>query len=151
MGYYVNATDSVLRIKQENFDHAYRAMCELNWRNDLKRGGSYGPTRPTTLPDGPNEWIWFSWMPWNYHETLSTMEEILEALGFELDMYGGELCSVNYDSKTGSEEHFLRAIAPWVEDGSFIVWRGEDGAMWRWLFDNGEMREQTAKIRWRDS
>lgn len=58
----------------------------------------------------------------------------------DLDFAGDKLL---YD-----EETMFKKIAPVVEDGSFIEMRGEDGAMWRWVFSGGTVREVKAKIVW---
>lgn len=34
------------------------------------------------------------------------------------------------------------------EPGSYIEMRGEDGALWRWVFDGKTCKEITAKITW---
>lgn len=44
----------------------------------------------------------------------------------------------------------FKAIAPFVKDGSFLEIHGEDGAMWRWKFSNGKMRQIGAKIVWEE-
>ena len=50
-----------------------------------------------------------------------------------------------------SEDTMFDAIAPYVEDGSFIEMTGEDGCMWRWVFKNGTCKEQRATITWDDT
>jgi hypothetical protein len=37
----------------------------------------------------------------------------------------------SYDNKSGQEELFLAAVAPFVRPGSFVEWVGEDSTMWR--------------------
>ena len=87
---------------------------------------------------------WFSWMPANYPAVCKDFLSILKELGFEYDLDdSGNLGLVHYDNKTGAEGHFFEAIAPFVQDGSFIEWRGEDGGEYRWLFTNGTCSEQT--------
>ena len=83
-------------------------------------------------------------MPANYPAVCKDFLSILKELGFEYDLDdGGNLGLVHYNNKTGAEGHFFEAIAPFVQDGSFIEWRGEDGCEWRWLFTNGTCSEQT--------
>jgi len=50
--------------------------------------------------------------------------------------------------KLGSDEAIFNAIAPFVKEGSFIEMRGEDGEMWRWVFENGNCKEVKPKIKW---
>ena len=149
MGYYVNITNQNIFVPKENFDAAYKAMCALNDRDDLKSGGSWGGdgiTSDSPRPEGMtyHPAKWFSWMPANYPAVCKDFLSILKELGFEYDLDdSGNLGLVHYDNKTGAEGHFFEAIAPFVQDGSFIEWRGEDGGEYRWLFTNGTCSEQT--------
>ena len=52
------------------------------------------------------------------------------------------------DKLSYEEDKMFQKIAPFVEDGSFIEMRGEDGAMWRWYFSDGQVREVQAKVVW---
>lgn len=149
MGYFVNITNQNFFVPKENFDAAYKAMCALNDRDDLKSGGSWGGNgitsdnpRPEGMTYHPAKW--FSWMPANYPAVCKDFLSILKEMGFEYDLDdSGNLGLVHYDNKTGAEGHFFEAIAPFVQDGSFIEWRGEDGSEYRWLFTNGTCSEQT--------
>lgn len=139
MGYYVNAFEADWVIPTENLDAAYEAMCKLNERDDLKTGGRY--------IGGIMVDKWFSWMPINYPEVCKDAEEILNHLGFETDTdENGDLRICYYDSKTGAEEHFLAAIAPFSKPDSYIDWRGEDGALWRNIVHNGKMVTLTGRV-----
>ena len=51
-------------------------------------------------------------------------------------------------TKLGDEEVLFNAIAPYVEDESYIQMLGEDGLMWRWLFKNGKCNETYPEIIW---
>jgi hypothetical protein len=149
MGYFVNITNQEFFVSKDNFDAAYKAMCALNDRDDLKSGGSWGGngiTSDSPRPEGMtyHPAKWFSWMPANYPEVCKDFLSILKELGFQYDLDdSGNLALVHYDDKTGAEGHFFAAIAPFVQDGSFIEWRGEDGSEYRWVFTNGTCSEQT--------
>jgi hypothetical protein len=149
MGYYTQTTDSHIEIPEKNLDAAYAALCELNNHNELKRGGSY-PGLTDAPEDKPRKDKWFSWMDWNYHETCKSVKEILEALGFECEQSDGTLNVYGYDNKTGDENVFFHTLAPFIPDGQYIEWRGEDGYMYRWEFENGKMLEKEAVITWRN-
>lgn len=150
MGYYVSTMNADFRIPAENLDKAYDALCALNARDELKTGGGGREVKPAgseSIADDPTRW--FSWMPWNYDEVYSSVEEILNALGFETDVeLNGDVTIWYYDNKMGAETHFLEALAPYVADGSYIEWLGEDNAMWRQDFSNGEINERGGKIVW---
>ena len=50
--------------------------------------------------------------------------------------------------KLGDDEMLWRVLAPFVVSGATIEFRGEDGAMWRYLFTDDALVEQTARIVW---
>lgn len=133
MGYYVRSYESEnnFKVRKENFDAAYKAMVALNDDDDAKRGGSYGP-------DGARE-KWFSWMDPNYPDSCKNFNDVLQALGFVPAYDSTGLIGLEYDSKMGQEDLFLKAIAPYVESGSHIVWHGEDAMVWVQIFKNGTM------------
>ncbi len=140
MGYnvYIQAAD--FTIPAENLDAAYKAMCDLNARDDLKTGGSWSGGQQTAR--------WFAWMDENYPETCKDAVAIFDALGFDNTYLteDGSLELGEYDSKMGSEEHFLQAVAPFVKAGSYIEWRGEDGEAWKQEFDGKGMRSGSGTI-----
>lgn len=151
MGYYVSMTDSNCLIPSDKLDDAYKAMCALNADDSLKRGGCFGGTpRPkpadsTSVSNNPDKW--FSWMPWNYDEVFTSAEKIFEELGFittTVVINDKEYLSIqSYDDKTGAEDEFLKACAPFIEPGSYIVWRGEDEEMWVDIFDGESTFSET--------
>lgn len=147
MGYYVNISESSIFIKKENFELCYEAMCALNNDNDIKRGGAFG--KDIQYVEN-NEWDqnkWFSWMDWNYPETCKTFVDILDALGFEYNLdEEGNLVYLTYSSKIGQEDLFFKAIAPFINKGSYVNWMGEDNLMWQWYFDGKELIEKSAII-----
>lgn len=130
MGYYVNGNGE-LRIKAENLDKAYEALMALQDAPDgAKRGGSYSATERR---------YWFSWMPEDLR-TLPDTKAVFAELGFEVDSdENGDLLIRCYDNKTGQEDVFFAAAAPFIEDGSEFYWEGEDGLLWKWEFRGGKM------------
>ena len=148
MGYYVTITEADFIIPTENLDAAYEAVCELNNHNNLKRGGSYPPD-PHAPRTGPRKDKWFSWMDWNYHETCSNLQEVLEQVGFDVDVNPDDgLSIIYYDSKAGEEDLFLGAIAPFATEGSYIMWRGEDGEQWQNVVKDGTLTQLRAVVSW---
>lgn len=150
MGYYVTGEGSII-IPADKLDAAYDALVELNRREDLK-SVRHGRTRPkpadsTSVAASPDKW--FSWMDWNYDEIFTDAKSILEDVGFEIYDNEGEYIVLRYyDYKIGAEEHFVRAIAPYVEPDSEMVWTGKNGEKWRWIFEDGKMIVQQAIITW---
>jgi len=156
MGYYVTLIESNASIPADKLDEAYTLLCDLNQRNDLKRGGNgkyaFGRTPEGEEPiEGPHKGVWFSWMDWNYPDTCPTTDAILTQVGYE--MYPDEneaLIFGSYDNKTGCEGVFVAALAPVLastdDQPVQFVWRGEDGALWRQVMEDGELVEQKGRV-----
>ena len=159
MGYYVKTDGADFFIAKYNFEEAYKACVALNDRDDLKTGGGGRFTLPNgeemkwgdPRPEGRNyhPMKWFAWMDANYPETCKTLDDILKALGFEINYDEvGNIDGLSYSDKIGSEEYFLNSISPFVRDGSYINWVGEDNQLWRHEFVKGTMITKSAKIVW---
>ena len=155
MGYFVETVEIDFVIPAENVKHAYEAMCKLNAHDELKHGGIWGgkeeyymkPVGSTSLASSARKN--FSWMDWNYDETCANAEDIFDQLGFDTEIdENGNLRVLSYDNKSGQEELFLEACAPYVTPGSYIVWEGEDRAMWKNEFDGETMNKEHANIIW---
>lgn len=158
MGYYVSidycSSPNDVFIKKENFAEAYSNLCWLNTNPEfdiMKSGGSYSGEgdarhkRPDGLDYHPNKW--FSWMPADYHKTYKTLQEILNAVGFHItEEPNVGIVSLDYSDKTGNEDIFLCALAPFIESGSEITWVGEDNERWKHTFKNGKMYFHRSKI-----
>lgn len=130
MGYYVNGNGQ-LRIKKENLGKAYDALMALqDAPPKAKRGGRSG--------GGEAPRFWYSWMPENLR-TLTDTKAVFAELGFEVnDDENGDLVIGGYDNKTGQEDVFFAAAAPFIEEGDY-EWTGEDGVFWKWEFYDGKM------------
>lgn len=135
MGYYVSLEEADFVIPGDKLDEAMRRFRELNKHDKLKRGGSSTGEK------------WFSWMN-NVDWENSNARNIIENLGFYIteSRDDGSISLSGYDSKTGQEELFLAVLAPLVRDGSFIVWRGEDGEVWRNVVVNGYLLYQGGHV-----
>ena len=129
MGYYVTTEDINIIVPKDLIEPAYKAVLAMNEDDNLKRGGSHGSERK----------FWFAWMPEDL-STLADLHAVMENLGFDTH-YGeaGELVLGHYDSKTGQEDLFLDAIAPFVQEGSYAIWKGEDNSFYKWEFNDGKM------------
>lgn len=138
MGYYVTIESCNWILPANNEQIALSRLKQLNQKDDLKRGGSWGPNGVGVK--------WFSWMPPDYDKTANSVEEIFKLLGFETDRNEEGLMITWYDSKTGQEELFLNEIADLVKPESFIVWRGEDGNVWKNVFRDGKMLTYSGRV-----
>ncbi|QGJ92853.1 hypothetical protein PBI_BEAGLE_94 [Arthrobacter phage Beagle] len=145
MGYYASITAADFTIPTEKLDAAFEALKELDKHNDLKSGGSFG-----TLPDGTHgQKSWhFAWMGDDWTEKCKSVGDVLAELGFEISGTDGDLEIYGYATKSGDEEHFLRALAPFVKPGSYLEWEGEDSQRWRQDFDGETMTEKSGRTIW---
>lgn len=158
MGYYVYIESCLspndLLIKKENFAEAYNNLCWLNTNPEfdiMKSGGTYSGEgdarhkRPDGLDYHPNKW--YSWMPADYHKKCKTLQEILTEIGFHItEEKDVGIVSLDYSNKTGNEDIFLCALAPFIEHGSEIVWVGEDNEKWKHSFRDGRMYFHRSKV-----
>ena len=144
MGYKIRIIDSNFAIPYDYLDHAYKTLCELNTKDELKRGGVHSgklyekPQDSTSVSTNPNKW--FNGLDWNYDEIYKSTEEILHALGFETEiLQSGDLEIVGFKGEMGDEDIFLGYLAPFVEDGSYIEWINDDDLVWKYTFLQGDM------------
>lgn len=135
MGYYVRITSNNFMIPAENLDAALTVLKALNTdpaHDEMKNHDSSGAH--------------YSWMTPNYHETVTSAEEVFKMLGFETESNEHGLTLVHYDDKTGKEQYFLAAVAHLVTPESYIEWTGDDGELWRLDFDGKTMTERVGQI-----
>jgi len=143
MGYYVDLTDAWAILPASNYDEAYKRLCELNKRDDLKSGGSWSGGKQTS--------VWFSWMSADYPDHHKDARSILEAVGYETADRPDGFALTHYNDKTGCEDVFVWAIADLFEENNYMVWRGEENEQYRWEFGGGmPMLIQNAIIEWTD-
>lgn len=130
MGYYMYQNKCDFKIKRENIPKAFNALRTL-----------FSSDSP------PTGWI--------YPKDVLAANTFEDAIGearwdvyFEADHLDIVGIYFNGEKYSGEEEIVLGAIAPYVEDGSYIEMNGEDGALWRWAFEDGECIEKTPLIIW---
>lgn len=141
MGYYVTLEESNWIIPES--EEVLQVLKDLNKLDHLKTGGEYY--------GGKTVRRWFAWMPEKYDETVKSVAEVFNLLGFSTDTesYDGEYVALtNYDNKTGSEDLFIEAVTPFVPEGSFLSWRGEEGERWRHEARNGKLVTLSATTVW---
>lgn len=136
MGFYMTLEESTLIVPTANLDAAYQSLVDLNTNPShahLKHSGAI------STPS-------FAWMDANFHEQASTAQEVFELMGFETELDSHGLVLTSYSGKSGDEKHFFAAIARYVEPGSFIHFRGEDGSHWRFDFDGKSVIERDGAV-----
>jgi hypothetical protein len=91
----------------------------------------------------------FRWMA-NYDLTTAvTLEEVLGWWRWHPKTDNdGNIVKVQFDGeKVGDDMYLWTALAPFIEPG-YIEMQGEDGALWRWVFDGSSVKEVAAKVVW---
>ena len=88
----------------------------------------------------------FAWVS-NRHNA-GTVEGLFRAWRWEIQRDdGGDVVGINFcGEKLGDDPILFEAIAPYVQDGSYIEMQGEDGALWRWSFTDGKVVEQEGVV-----
>lgn len=139
MGYCMTQRDNDFRISSENA-RAAKKMFKEAYKNAPERRSWSDPT-----PQVPLSWI-------SKQEVLSsnTFSELMRKLRWEVEMDDEEnVVGIEfYGEKLGDDEQLFGMLAPFVEPGCFIEMQGEDGTLWRWVFDGKSCEEKSAIISW---
>lgn len=80
-----------------------------------------------------------------------TLIKALEAWRYEANQTSGDVLIEEFTGeKYGDDKTLFTALAPFIQDGSFITFRGEDDKHWKWVFKDGVMKEFYGKIVYED-
>lgn len=147
MGYYIQTPQTSFAIRTMYLPRFFELVTTLMSDENIEEnghGGSFGPNGKTRG--------WYSWVKTDDVRSAAASNDIIRvfaAWGYDLELVNETNGLSNYyldirggDAKIGDEETFFAAIAPVVEDGSFIDVRGEDGGEWRWMWENGKFYSQ---------
>jgi hypothetical protein len=138
MGYCISLVESKFHIKAANKKPALKAIKALAKDTSKMRSGTWA--------DGALTQRRFTWVDTEEFLGAKTLEAALEAWRWEagLDEETGDVVHLNFQGeKMGEDEELWKAIAPFVESGSYLQISGEDGATWRWCFKGGVLSEQS--------
>lgn len=125
MGYWMQQIEQAFTIKAENKKAALAAIKEL----------------------ANHEVQWYSWVETKEFVEAETLAKAFDAWRWQVEEEDEDIVYIYFGGeKLGDDEILFKAIAPYVEDGSFIEMSGEDGARWRWIFENGDCIEKDALI-----
>ena len=133
MGYYIEMTESKFMIKKENF------IIALNYLKNV-----FVPQNMTTYDyyNGKKH-PHFKWVSTQSVLESKSLGDALEEIRYKpIFDNAGNICDVKFTGqKYGDEECFFKALAPHVESGSYLRFKGEDGDTWVWDFDllNGKI------------
>lgn len=131
MGYYINQVDSNFTIKKENVQKAWDALIEL-FKIEKK-----------SIHDSSG-WH-YSWITTEDVLNAKTFEDAMDEARWEVftNPLNGDVNSIYFNGEKygGDETIILGSIAPYVENGSYIIMQGEEGERWKWKFINGMVEE----------
>lgn len=119
MGYYMNQLSTQFVIKRENLPNVTKAIKNLHGKETI--GDSSGKH--------------FSWVSNHFYE-INTAQLLLEAWRWvpKFDD-NGDIIELKFrGEKWGDEKFLFEAIAPFVENNSWIEMEGEEGSKWKWVF-----------------
>ena len=132
MGYCMDQGATQFRILAKNKHEAWKATRPLLKESPKMGGYSYTGGQTTRH---------YSWVDAADFQVSKTIEGVLEAWRWEADVdeATGDISYVHFrGEKLGDDEVLWRAIAPFVESGSYIEMNGEDGGAWCWRFVDGK-------------
>lgn len=131
MGYCIEMTDSNFVVKKENFVKALESLKGVFIPENMTCYDSIGGTR---FPH-------FKWVDTKSVLDSNTLIEAMEEIRYlPIQNLDEDICDVEFiGEKYGDESIFFKALAPYVESGSYICFIGEDDSEWKWVFDKGEV------------
>jgi hypothetical protein len=142
MGYYMNLKESYFHINKENKEKALEAIKKLIEHVDKLGGGFVSNNGIRTNH--------YAWVDMNFVNA-ETLTEAMKCWRWSLENEEGNIVNIQFEGeKLGDDEILFEAIAPFVEKGSYIEMRGEDGTHWRWIFDGEHCKEKTGRLSWDD-
>lgn len=79
-----------------------------------------------------------------------SLEDILADFDYPaINDNDGNIIDLDFAGENFGSEHCLfQAIAPYVSDGSYLEYHGDDDSVWRWVFVGGELLYIKPKIAW---
>lgn len=129
MGYSARISETKFLIKEENLEDAFIYAKDFLIKYDEK----------------------ISYVEKEDIEATNNLEDLFEVFGFEIekDPITLDINKLEFVwDKLGNDENLFGLIAPYIEEGSYIQWIGEDGDIWRYVFRNGIFEIVTPKIEW---
>jgi hypothetical protein len=140
MGYHIDLIDAKFKISKKN-------NLSKSIVNKLKKffldkanihGGGYS---------GDNG-VEYSWVDNKDIRESQTLGELIEAFRYKPNYKdNGSIDGISFNgSKLGDDRFFFSIIAPYVEKGSFLSYQGDDGCLWKWVFNDKKMEEKTGRI-----
>ena len=138
MGYHMWMRKCNFVMREENHKKALGAIKSLAGQETI------------TFDRGPSH---FSWVDTETFLKAQHIEDALHEWRWKAEFGdNGDIVSIDFiGEKLGDCTIMFNAIAPYVEDESFIEMCGEDGYVWRWVFAEGIVKELAGRTVFNDS
>lgn len=133
MGYYVSYQHGNAKFSIKKKDEVLQAIKNLHGKE--------------TIHDASGRH--FSWINNDFYK-INDIEKMFSEWrwGLEIDATGSYFVITEFlGEKLGDDDIFFECIAPYMEDG-YIEMCGEDSQLWRWVFQNGTVKEISPNISW---
>lgn len=133
MGTRIELIDSKFRILAMLKPGAFAALRALSKRTDLMSGGDFSGS------GGSFRRGWFSFTEPDEIASATTLRDMMAAFRWPVhEDTDGNINGIEFSGENlGDDRHVMDAIAPFVEDGSFIEVDGD--AHLRWEFRDGKV------------
>lgn len=133
MGYCMTQRDSSFVIIKDNQQAALKAVQSLAGGETIS--DSYGPH--------------YSWVDKDFAQN-KDLRSIMDAWRWTVRFNDeGDVVRIDFDGeKLGDDIVLFKALAPFVKKDSFIEMDGEDGCLWRWVFDGTTCKETSPTVTW---
>jgi hypothetical protein len=82
---------------------------------------------------------WYSWVSTKELMEATTLAGLINCFVGDADILDGALV-FGFDDKVGNEDVLFEVLAPYIDAGGYVEWRGEDGSHWMWMFDGTAMK-----------
>jgi hypothetical protein len=119
MGYGMEQTNGRFQIAADKLDDVFNAIQALMSKGSCEPNGEFHWVNTRTVMQARS--LREQLMAWRW-STLFDDAGNITGLQFTCERYGDDI-------------KLFKAIAPWVERGSYLDMLGEEGDHWRWYFD----------------
>jgi hypothetical protein len=133
MGYCVDIEINNVEISAEHICQCMGAINGLNSKDNYNiMGGGRG--------DGSIKW--FSWVSYPENGLFSRLVDAFDGWRYDAkECDNGGVALISFDGeKWGDDEILYKTIAPFVKSSGEILVRGEDGAVWKYVFNDGKVK-----------
>lgn len=152
MGYFVELVDCNVFIPKTSFESACTHLKNVEFLTDFDHmnGGGWD-----YIDNQKKREHWYSWV--NMQELRTAIEtndlpKVFESFRFVVILNNnGDIYNLGFHGKIGDEEHLLHSLKSFFREGDYLQWRGEEGELWKVVFENGCINFYDANIIWTKS